>query len=112
MPIDASARIAPTARVHPEAVIGPSVRVGEFCIVESDVAIGRDCVLEPHVLVKRWTTLGDCNAVSAGTVLGSDPLDKNFTGERSYLRIGNGNIVREHYTISRGTEPESVTEIG
>jgi UDP-N-acetylglucosamine acyltransferase len=93
-------------------VIGPSVRVGEFCIIESDVAIGRDCVLEPHVLVKRWTTLGECNTVSAGTVLGSDPLDKNFTGERSYLRIGNGNIVREHYTISRGTEPESVTEIG
>jgi UDP-N-acetylglucosamine acyltransferase len=28
------------------------------------------------------------------------------------LRIGDGNIIREHYTISRGTEPESVTEIG
>jgi UDP-N-acetylglucosamine acyltransferase len=93
-------------------VIGPSVQVGEFCVIESDVAIGRDCVLEPNVHVKRWTTLGECNAVSAGTVLGTDPLDKNFTGERSYLRIGNGNIVREHYTISRGTEPESVTEIG
>ncbi|MCL6506471.1 MAG: acyl-ACP--UDP-N-acetylglucosamine O-acyltransferase, partial [Bryobacteraceae bacterium] len=38
--------------------------------------------------------------------------DKAFTGERSYLRIGNGNKIREHYTISRGTQPESVTEIG
>jgi UDP-N-acetylglucosamine acyltransferase len=28
------------------------------------------------------------------------------------LRIGSRNIVREHYTISRGTQPESVTEIG
>ena len=45
-------------------------------------------------------------------MLGTDPLDKNFTGERSYLRIGNGNIIREHYTISRGTAPESETEIG
>ena len=44
--------------------------------------------------------------------LGTDPLDKNFNGERSYLRIGNGNKIREHYTISRGTEPESVTAIG
>ena len=69
-------------------------------------------MLEPYVYVKRWTTLGDRNAISAGTVLGTDPLDKNFPGERSYLRIGNDNIIREHYTISRGTEPESATEIG
>jgi UDP-N-acetylglucosamine acyltransferase len=44
--------------------------------------------------------------------LGTDPLDKNFGGQRSYLRIGNRNKIREHYTISRGTAPESVTEIG
>jgi UDP-N-acetylglucosamine acyltransferase len=64
------------------------------------------------VYVKRWTTLGERNRISAGTVLGTDPLDKAFTGERSYLRIGNGNVIREHYTISRGTAPESATEIG
>jgi UDP-N-acetylglucosamine acyltransferase len=45
-------------------------------------------------------------------VLGTDPLDKGFSGARSYLRIGNRNKIREHYTISRGTAPESVTEIG
>ena len=60
--------------------------------------------------MKRWTTLGERNEISAGTVLGTDPLDKNFTGQRSYLRIGDGNIIREHYTISRGTQPESVTD--
>jgi UDP-N-acetylglucosamine acyltransferase len=49
---------------------------------------------------------------SAGTVLGTDPLDKNFKGDRSYLRIGSGNKIREHYTVSRGTQPESVTVIG
>ena len=112
MPFDPSAYIAPTARVHPDACIGPGVRIGEFCVIESDVIIGRDCVIEPYVYLKRWTTLGERNSVSAGTVLGTDPLDKNFTGERSYVRIGNRNIIREHYTISRGTEPESVTEIG
>lgn len=112
MPVDPSAYVAPTARVHADAAIGPGTRIGDFCVIESGVCIGRDCVLEPHVYVKRWTTLGERNAISAGTVLGTDPLDKNFTGERSYLRIGNGNIIREHYTISRGTEPESITEIG
>jgi UDP-N-acetylglucosamine acyltransferase len=112
MPIDPSAYIAPTAIVHPEAVIGPRTRIGEFCIVESDVVIGAQCMLEPYVFVKRWTTLGDGNEISAGTALGTDPLDKAFNGERSYLRIGHGNKIREHYTISRGTKPESVTTIG
>jgi UDP-N-acetylglucosamine acyltransferase len=112
MPIDCSAAIAPTARVSPDAAIGPGVRIGEFCVVESDVVIGANCVLEPHVYIKRWTTLGERNEISAGAVLGTDPLDKNFTGERSYLRIGDGNKIREHFTISRGTPPESATTIG
>jgi UDP-N-acetylglucosamine acyltransferase len=112
MSIDPAAVVAPTARIAADAVIGPAVRIGEFCVIESDVKIGAGCTLEPYVYVKRWTTLGERNAISAGTVLGTDPLDKNFTGERSYLRIGHGNQIREHYTISRGTKPESVTEIG
>lgn len=112
MPIDPSASIAPTARVHPDARIGARTIVGEYCVVESDVVIGDHCRLEPYVYVKRWTTMGDGNEISAGTVLGTDPLDKNFGGERSYLRIGHRNRIREHYTISRGTQPESVTEIG
>lgn len=110
--MDPSAVVAPTARVHPGAVIGPGCTVGEFCVIESDVVLGCRCKLEPYVYVKRWTTLGEDNEVSAGTVLGSDPLDKAFPGERSYLRIGSGNRIREHFTISRGTKPESVTEIG
>src|SRR5438445_13167954 len=104
--------IAPTARIDPQARIGDGVSIGEYCVVESDVIIGPGCRLEPHVYVKRWTTLGEANEISAGTVLGTDPLDKNFTGERSYLRIGHRNKIREHYTISRATQPESVTEIG
>ncbi len=112
MPIDPSASVAPTARIHPDAIIGPQTVIGECCVIESDVIVGRECRLEPYVYVKRWTTLGDRNLISAGTVLGTDPLDKAFSGQRSYLRIGNDNIIREHYTISRGTKPESVTSIG
>src|SRR5260370_10492051 len=104
--------IAPTARVDPRASIAPDVSIGEYCVIEADVSIGAGCRLEPYVYVKRWTTLGEANEISAGTVLGSGPLDKNFTGERSYLRIGNRNKIRQHYTISRGTQPESSTHIG
>src|SRR5438067_8365947 len=112
MPIDPSATVAATARVHPQARIGPGVRIGDFCVIENDVEIGAGCAIEPYVFIKRWTTLGERNEISAGTVLGTDPFDKKFTGERSYLNIGNDNKIREHYTISRGTAPESATVIG
>ena len=112
MPVDASVQAAPTARIDPQAIIGPGAVIGEYAVIERDVVIGAETLLEPYVYVKRWTTLGERNRISAGTVLGTDPLDRNFTGERSYLRIGNGNQIREHYTISRGTAPESETVIG
>jgi UDP-N-acetylglucosamine acyltransferase len=112
MPIDPSAQIAPTARVHPDAVIGPQTIVGDFAIIEQDVVLGAHCKIEPYVYIKRWTTMGDRNEISAHTVLGTDPLDKVFTGERSYLVMGHGNKIREHYTISRGTKPETTTTIG
>ncbi len=117
-PLQYDTRLCPSIRRRPSRHgphrirmprIGPQTVIGEYCVVESDVAIGGFCRLEPYVYVKRWTTMGDRNEISAGTVLGTDPLDKAFTGERSYLRIGNGNIIREHYTISRGTQPESAT---
>ncbi len=112
MPVDPSAQVAPTARIHPDAVIGPQSVIGEFCVIESDVVLGRATRLEPYVYIKRWTTLGEENEISAGTVLGTDPLDKNFHGKRSYLKIGNGNKIREHFTISRATKPEATTVIG
>jgi len=112
MPIDPSAVIAATAIVSPDAVIGPEVRIGEYCIIERDVTIGAGCALDPYVYIKRWTSLGERNEIGAGTVLGTDPLDKNFDGARSYLRIGHDNKIREHFTISRGTPPESATEVG
>ena len=112
MAVDASTYVAPTARVHPDAIVGPGCHIGEFCVIEQDVVMGPACSLEPYVYVKRWTTMGTSNEISSGTVLGTDPLDKAFGGERSYLTIGNRNRIREHYTISRGTKPESLTEIG
>ena len=68
--------IAASARVSPKAQLGVDVEIGEFAVVEDEVVIGDRCRLESHVVIKRWTTLGEDNEVSTGTVLGTDPLDK------------------------------------
>jgi UDP-N-acetylglucosamine acyltransferase len=105
--------IASTAIVHPGARVHPSTVVGEYCIIEDDVEIGPHNRLDPYSMVKRYTTLGEGNHLYSGAQLGTDPLDKKFREEvRSYLRIGSHNVLREYLTISRGTEAETVTEIG
>ena len=104
--------ISGAANVSPRAKIAENVSVGPFCIIEDDVEIGAGTVLDSHVVVKRYTSLGENNHLYMGVVLGSDPEDKHFTGERSYLRIGSGNTFRENSSASRGTPPESATAIG
>jgi len=107
-----SAQIHPSSIVGPHAELGDSVSVGPFCIIEDDVRIGARTRLDSHVVIKRWTTLGEENHLHMGVLLGSDPEDRNFKGERSYLTIGDRNVFRENSTASRGTPPESITRIG
>src|SRR5260370_502582 len=57
MPIDPSAIVAATARVHSQAQISAQAVIGEFAIIEDDVYIGPFCRLEPYVYVKRWPAL-------------------------------------------------------
>lgn len=113
MPIDPTAKVAATARIHPDALIGPECEIGDFCVIEADVVMGARNRLEPSVYIKRFTTLGDDNLLSAGVALGTDPFDRAFSpASRSYLKIGSRNIIREHWTISRGTKPDTVTVVG
>lgn len=104
--------IAPTSVVSPQAKLADAVSVGPFCVIEDDVEIGAGTRLDSHVVVKRFTTLGENNHLYPGVVLGNDPEDRNFTGERSYLKIGHRNIFRENSSVSRGTPPESATLVG
>ena len=108
MPIE----IAATALVSPRARIAENVSIGPFCLIEDEVEIGAGTRLDSHVIVKQHTTVGENSHLYPGVVLGNDPEDKHFTGERSYLRIGNHNTFREFSSVSRGTPPESATEIG
>lgn len=105
--------IASTAIVHPHAQVDDSCVIGDYCIIEDEVEIGPENRLDPFSVVKRYTTLGAGNHLYSGVQLGTDPLDKKFReSDRTYLRIGSGNVLREYVTVSRGTPPESVTEVG
>lgn len=97
-------KIHETAIVHSGAKIGPNVEIGPYAIVGENVEIGDGTVVGPHAVLDGWTVIGKNNKIYAGAAIGADPQDLKFQGEKSYLFIGDHNIIREYATISRGTE--------
>ena len=105
-------RIHPTAVIDPSAEIAPDVTVGPYCVIGGSVSIGSRTRLESHVVIEPYTTLGEDCYVRQGTLLGGPPQDHKFRGERSYLIIGDRNIIREYSTLHRATGEDEATRIG
>ncbi|KTC94596.1 UDP-N-acetylglucosamine acyltransferase [Legionella erythra] len=96
-------QIHPTALIAQGARIGANVSIGPFTVIGEHVSIGANSVIGSHVVIEGWTTLGERNHIHTGAVIGSIPQDLKFKGEKSFVFMGDDNIVREYVTISRGT---------
>ncbi|MBS1723688.1 MAG: acyl-ACP--UDP-N-acetylglucosamine O-acyltransferase [Armatimonadetes bacterium] len=105
-------------KVHPSAVVAPGANIasgaeiGPFCYVEDGVEIGEGTRLISHVTVRSGTSLGARNVVAQGAVIGGDPQDRKWSGEPTYLRIGDDNVIREYVTIHRATGEGNATVVG
>ncbi|MBL7068471.1 MAG: acyl-ACP--UDP-N-acetylglucosamine O-acyltransferase [Candidatus Omnitrophica bacterium] len=105
-------QIHPTAIVDKDAKIGNNVSIGPYSVIEGGVEIGDDTKLWQNVYVAKGTTIGRKCQIHMGAVLGHEPQDVTFQKKPSYLKIGDGNIIREFVTIHRGTKENSSTKIG
>ncbi len=101
-----------TAIVASEAELGADVDVGAFSIIEDDVRIGDGCSIGSHCVIKSGVSMGAGNTLDVGVVLGSEPQDAKFNGEQSFVRIGDGNLLREYVTIHRPTGEGEETVVG
>ncbi len=104
--------ISPLAYVDPAAKIGSNVTIKPFAYIEGDVEIGDNCLIMPHASVLEGTRLGKNNKVHQGAVLGTEPQDFHYKGEKSFLLIGDDNDIRENVVISRATCKGANTTIG
>ncbi|HTV46993.1 MAG TPA: acyl-ACP--UDP-N-acetylglucosamine O-acyltransferase [Phycisphaerae bacterium] len=100
--------IHPTAIIDPAAKIDPTVNIGPYCAIEGPVQIGPDCVLHSHVKLIGPLQMGAKNVMHSFAVLGDIPQDVKFHEGNSRLIIGDSNVFREHVTVHRGTEGETV----
>lgn len=104
--------IHPTAVIYPGAKIDEGVEIGPYAVIGSEVTINKGTKIGPHVVVEGWTTIGENCQIYTGAVIGSPTQDLKNEGKRSYVEIGDGNIIREYVTINRATHAEGVTRIG
>jgi UDP-N-acetylglucosamine acyltransferase len=93
----------PSAVIEDGAVIGAGSFVGPFCVVGAEVVLGENVVLKSHVIVTGDTEIGEGSTVFPFAVIGEVPQDLKFSGEKTRLRIGMRNRIREHVTINTGT---------
>jgi UDP-N-acetylglucosamine acyltransferase len=95
--------IDPRASVSPSARIGRGAQVGAYAVVGEEVELGDGCVLEHHAVVHGPARLGRDNRVYSFAILGGDPQDLTYKGERVWLEVGEANEFREFSTVNRGT---------
>lgn len=93
-----------TAIVHPAAKIAPGVEIGPYAVIGEHVSLGEGTTVGPHAVIEGWTEIGRDNRIFQFASVGAAPQDLKFHGEKSYLRIGDRNMVREFVTLHRGTE--------
>ncbi len=104
--------------IHPTAVIGKRVAISEnvvinaYAVVEDDVEIGPDCEIGSHAVIKQFTKIGARNRIFEHAVIGGEPQDVKFHRERSYLEIGDDNLIREFCTFHRASGEDEITKIG
>ena len=98
-----TAHIHPSAVIEDGAVLGEGCSIGPFCWVGPEVVLGSNVTLKSHVVVTGDTHIGAGTTIYSFAVIGEIPQDLKFAGEKTQLRIGERNRIREHVTMNAGT---------
>lgn len=104
--------IHPTAQVDTSAVLGLGVSVGPYAIIGPDVSVGDDTAVAPHAIIECNTVIGKCCRIYTGAAVGIDPQDLKYSGEATWLEIGDSAVLREYSTVSRGSTRSTVIGSG
>ncbi len=104
--------IHPTAVIGQSAILGEGVTVGPYSVIEDDVEIGDGTAIWPHVHIASGARIGSSCRIHSGAVLATEPQDLKFSGEKTWLYVGDRTVIRECVTLNRGTKASGKTVIG
>ena len=101
-----------TAIIDPASWLDEDVEVGPYSIIGAGVKIGSGTVIGPHVQIECNSEIGRNNRILQAASIGGEPQDLSFKGQKTYVKIGDGNTIREFATIHRATKDGTATTIG
>lgn len=92
-----------TAIIDPTAKIAEDVEIGPYSIIGANVEIDSGTWIGPHVVINGPTKIGKDNRIFQFSSIGEEPQDLKFSGEETFLEVGDRNTIREYVTFHRGT---------
>ena len=92
-----------TAVVSAGARLADGVRIEPYAVVGDGVEVGRGTTIGAHAQLEGPAVFGENNRIFAHAVLGFEPQDLKYRGERTRLVVGSRNVFREFSTVHRGT---------
>jgi UDP-N-acetylglucosamine acyltransferase len=98
-----SAEVHSTALVSGAARLAEGVRIEPYAVVGDDVELGRGTTVGAHAHLGGPAVFGENNRIFPHAVLGLEPQDLKYRGDRTRLVVGSGNVFREFSTVHRGT---------
>ena len=104
--------IHPTAIIDPQAKLDPTVEVAPYAVIGPDVKIGANTKIGAHVVISGHTEIGCDNHIYPGAAIGLEPQDLKYKKEKSFVKIGDRNTIREYVTVNRATAEGEETVIG
>ncbi|MBD5187669.1 MAG: acyl-ACP--UDP-N-acetylglucosamine O-acyltransferase [Muribaculaceae bacterium] len=104
--------ISDKAHVDPAAKIGNNVTISPFAFIDADVEIGDNTVVMPYASIMAGTRIGKNCKVYQYAIVGADPQDFRWKGEKTFCYVGDNTVIRENVIINRGITPENGTRIG
>ena len=107
-----STSLHPAAFIDPAAKLGTNVTIGPGAVVGPHVTLGDGTKVDSHALVTGWTRIGRGCHIHHAAAIGGPPQDLKYSGEPSYLEIGDETVLREFVTANLATEPGATTRIG
>lgn len=104
--------ISKLAHIDPSAKIGNNVIIHAFAYIDEDVEIGDNCEIMPYASLIRGTRLGQNTKVYQYAIIGADPQDFRWKGEKGYCKIGDNCVIRENVIINRSIREGHSTMVG
>ena len=95
--------IHPSAVIEPGAKIANDVIIGPLSYIGAEVTLRSGVEIKSHVVVTGKTEIEQDTVVYSFAVIGEIPQDLKFNGEKTSLKIGKRNQIRENVTINVGT---------